>query len=184
MLEANCVIAAAEHKQTCPPRALSSWLLLQHVSTAPVQVAGNWLFGLLPAWPKKDLNLPRFILEPSLHSSMDICGGTGVVGGDSEGMPGMDCRRQTAKLLMCKGPEAVQLQEISLKSGSPLIIIHCKRYILYMKQVLSPWDSYFQSHPLALIMCIHLCPLTTTTELVSQREQQIFITKLQPQDTK
>lgn len=99
----------------------------------------QWLFGLQPAWPKKDLDLPRFILEPSLHSSMDICRGRGVVGGRSEGMPGLDYRRQSAKLYVCRHRNwsCTTLQEISLNSESPLIIIHCNRYILYMKQVLS-----------------------------------------------
>lgn len=145
----------------------------------------NWLFGLLPAWHKKDLDLPRYTLEPSLHSSMDICRGIRVMGRKSEGMPVLDYRRQSAKLHMCRHRSwsCTTLQEISLKSQSPLIILHCNRYILYMKQVLSPWDSYFQSHPLALTMCMHLGPLTTFTELVSQREQWIFVTKLQPQDT-
>lgn len=123
LLEANFVIA--EHKQTCPPHALSSLRLLQYISTVPVQVAVNWLLGLLPAWPKKDLDLADLSLDHHYTAAQTSVEAQGWWEGGVKGCQGWIAGDGLQSCTCADiGSEAVQL---------------CKKFPLSLDH---PWSSY------------------------------------------
>lgn len=162
LLEASFVITAAEHKQTCPPHALSSLLLLQHVSTAPVQVAVNWLFGLdyCQPGPKRTWICPDLSLNHHYTVARTSVEAQGWWEGGVKGCQGW-IAGDGLQRCMCAdiGSEAVQLCKKSPLSLDTLHHHTLQQIYSLDETSLVTLGLYFQSHPLALTMCIHLGPL-------------------------
>lgn len=155
--------------------------LLLHipVTTAAqlLQLTVTWPSGLLLVWPKKDVDLPRFIPEPDhcTHGHLQAQGRWKGAVNNPGGLAG-----DTAKLRVSAiGSAAVQLcRKAPICLGHPWVSgippIHDANRVTL--------GSYFQQYTLALTMWIHLGSLTTTPELMKTNVAADFLTKLPPKD--